>query len=86
MEKKLLIALIAMSSDLFNTTYELLVESFSAIISLQWVLLEIWNFVNETISKDQFLAQFKYATYEEDKSAINYSYGKTNNFQLECTH
>ena len=39
----------------------------------------------KTIYKDQFLAQFKYATYEEDKSAINYSYGKTNNFQLECT-
>ena len=47
MEKKLLIALIAMQSDLLNTTYELLVESLSAIISLQWVLLEIWNFVNE---------------------------------------
>ena len=47
MEKKLLIALIAMQSDLFNTTYELLVESLSAIISLQWVLLESWNFVNE---------------------------------------
>lgn len=39
----------------------------------------------KTIYKDQFLAQSKYATYEEDKSAINYSYAKTNNFQPECT-